>query len=100
MYAGFHRAREQIPADSIIDIRYEDLIAAPVEVLRKIYTQLQLGEFESVESEHRAWAEEQHRKYRVSKHKLPAEKENKIRAAWPEYFARYGYTHSPAATQA
>src|SRR4051794_25837920 len=49
MYESFEQDRELVPAGRLVDIRYEDLVADPVEEMREIYTKLALGDFGDVE---------------------------------------------------
>ena len=91
MYAAFEKQRGQIDPGRLIDVRYEDLIANPIGVLRQIYETLRLSEFDSVEPTIRQWVESEHRDYKRNQHQLPADKEATIRSAWQDYFDRYGY---------
>ena len=91
MYASFHASRATLPEGCIIDVRYEDLVADPATTVRKIYTDLGLGEFEPVEAPLRQWIHEHHRGYQANTHQLPPEDEKLIKHAWAEYFTRYGY---------
>ncbi len=91
MYAAYHRDRDQIEPGHLVEIRYEDLIAAPVEQMEAIYAKLRLGDFESVREPLTQWAQTQHRQYKTNQHRLPAEDERLIRDQWRDYFTRYGY---------
>lgn len=91
MYDAFHRQREQIAADHLIDIRYEDLVSDPVGQVERIYRQLHLGGFDPVRETLQQWAETEHRDYQTNRHRLPADQEQRIRAEWADYFQRYGY---------
>jgi len=91
MYDAFHRDRDQIPAENLIDIRYEDLIADPVEQVESIYSRLRLGDFDHVRERLETWAQTQHREYRANRHELPEAQEALIRREWADYFTRYGY---------
>lgn len=91
MYAAFHASRQTIPEGSLVDIRYEDLVADPISTLQQVYDQLDLGEFEPLENPLRHWINEHHRGYKANQHQLPAEDEERIKDAWKEYFSRYGY---------
>lgn len=91
MYASFHRDRDQIPANRIIDIRYEDLIADPVGMLERIYQTLHLSDFETIRADIQQWVDTEHREYQTNQHKLDPAAETMIRQAWSEYFDRYGY---------
>ncbi|WP_164103448.1 sulfotransferase family protein [Candidatus Laterigemmans baculatus] len=91
MYAAFHADRDAVPPGSIIDIRYEDLVADPVGSLRDVYQALELGDFAPVERPLQSWVEENHRGYKPNEHRLPEEDEALIQDRWSDYFARYGY---------
>lgn len=43
MYEAYHRTVHLIPADRLCEIGYEDLVADPMETLRRLYQQLNLG---------------------------------------------------------
>lgn len=91
MYAAYDRDRSKIEPSHLIEVRYEDLIAAPVQQLEAIYAKLRLGDFESVREPLTQWAETQHREYKTNQHRLPEEDEQLIREQWRSYFERYGY---------
>ncbi len=91
MYDAFHQDRDEIPSHRLIDLRYEDLIADPVESLRGIYDTLRLADFDSVEADLRTWVETEHRGYEANKHHLDAETEAVLKRRWSDYFQRYGY---------
>ncbi|HTQ40158.1 MAG TPA: sulfotransferase, partial [Pirellulales bacterium] len=48
MYRGFNRQRAAIPDNQICELKYEDLVRDPIGQLRRIYEQLELGDFEAV----------------------------------------------------
>ncbi len=54
MYASFEAARALVPASNLIDVHYEELIAAPEATVEKIYAQLQLGDFS--QTRHWLWS--------------------------------------------
>ena len=63
MYAAFNRDRKEIEQHRLIDIRYEDLTADPVETMQKIYDQLRLSDFDSIRPAIETWARTEHRDY-------------------------------------
>ncbi|QDT02591.1 Sulfotransferase domain protein [Rubripirellula lacrimiformis] len=91
MYGAFHRDRDQLPSGRLMDVRYEDLVADPVAVLRNIYQSLHLSDFDAVCPVIEEWVESEHRGYQPNKHQLEPATEAMIRGAWKEYFDRYGY---------
>jgi len=92
MYRAFHEQRQSIEPSRIIDVRYEDLTASPVETLKSIYSELRLGDFDSVQPLIESWVENEHRSYQTNDHKLPSDQEARIREAWSEYFETYKYS--------
>ncbi len=95
MYDAFEAQRECIPRGQLIEMRYEDLVAAPFESIQKIYEQLDLGNFESVK-EPLTKRLENHSKYRTNSHPIDAEMEKEILRRWHAYAERYGYLNSTA----
>ncbi|TWU36566.1 Sulfotransferase domain protein [Novipirellula aureliae] len=91
MYAAFHEGRKTVSEDRLIDIRYEDLIADPVEMLRMIYTTLHLSDFDSVEPIIKQWVEIEHKGYQTNQLQLDSDADAEIHSHWETYFKRYGY---------
>ncbi|MEM0925553.1 MAG: sulfotransferase [Planctomycetota bacterium] len=91
MYRAFFRDRDGIEKGRIVELRYEDLIADPVENLERIYKTLHLSEFDSVRPIVEKWVQTEHRNYRVNQHQLRDEDAATIEEAWHEYFEAYGY---------
>jgi len=91
MYDAFHRCRDDFSPQRLIDVRYEDLIAQPVDTMRNIYETLRLSDFEPVEDSIRNWADHEHRHYKTNQHQLDADTEALIRREWSDYFTRYQY---------
>ncbi|MEO8271555.1 MAG: sulfotransferase, partial [Aureliella sp.] len=90
MYSQFESDRGQVAPNHLVDIRYEDLVAEPVETLRGLYQQLQLGDFSLVEPALRTRLEH-HQEYQTNTHDIDPELEREILQRWPDYARRYGY---------
>ena len=91
MYDAFHESRDSIEPHRLVDVRYEELIAEPVDTMRRIYESLRLSDFEPVQPLIEAWAEREHRQYQPNRLKISASAEERIRDRWADYFQRYGY---------
>ncbi|TWT53090.1 Sulfotransferase domain protein [Rubripirellula amarantea] len=91
MYRAFHRDRDKIPANRLIDIRYEDLTSDPVATLERVYHDLHLTDFDSVRPIIQEWVENEHRGYQTNSHDLDTNDKESIETAWRDYFERYGY---------
>lgn len=90
MYRAFDRDRASIPDSQIIDVRYEEFIAKPVQTLEKIYKYLDLGPYDSIRSN---WENksEQERGYQTNKLQIDPEQEAMILDRWSDYARKYGY---------
>jgi hypothetical protein len=97
MYERFEQDRELVPAGRLVDVRYEDLVAAPVDQMREVYTRLGLGEFKAVEPALMRHALKS-RDYRTNTYTLPLELADRVRRRWAPYFERYGYNGHEAAS--
>jgi hypothetical protein len=96
----FERAEQErhgLAPQQLIEVRYEDLVARPVETLAEIYRQLELGDFAPVRPllERRL---DNLRGYRATGHRLPAEAERWIAKSCAGLMRHYGY--QPDATAA
>ncbi len=90
MYDAFEQERQQIDDSQIVDVRYEDLAAEPLEIVRSLYSQLDLGDFDQVEKQlkHRL---ADHGDYQPNLHAIDSSLRQQVTERWPEYTRRYGY---------
>ena len=99
MYEGFESQRNSIANNQICDVRYEDLVKDPMGQIRRIYRDLDLGDFENIRPAVEEYVEKQ-RDYRVNRHTLDPEIERAIAVRWASYGNKYGYHLTPASTMA
>jgi omega-hydroxy-beta-dihydromenaquinone-9 sulfotransferase len=90
MYASFEAARQLVPKDNLIDVRYEDLIANPDETMAHVYGQLGLGDY-SVVRPLIAERFANDREYKVNEHRIDPDLDAAVLAHWGDYARRYGY---------
>jgi omega-hydroxy-beta-dihydromenaquinone-9 sulfotransferase len=90
MYRGFNRQRPSIADNQICELKYEDLVRDPMKELRRIYQELELGDFDTACAHIEAHVGSQ-KDYKTNKHELEPELKNEIRRRWADYFERYGY---------
>ena len=90
MYGGFKDQRQRLDPASIIDVRYEDLIANPVQKVGEIYDKLQLGDFRLVRDRIAEFVDQQ-KDYKTNKHHMDDALKRQIRERWSGYFEWYGY---------
>jgi omega-hydroxy-beta-dihydromenaquinone-9 sulfotransferase len=90
MYGGFEEQRQRLNPASIIDVRYEELVADPVRMIEEIYRRLELGDYGPVRAKIAAFVGEQ-QGYQTNKHPMEPGLQARIRKRWGAYFERYGY---------
>ena len=91
MYRAYDRQREMLAPGQLMEIRYEDLVQDPVEVLREAYQRLDLGDFSVVEPALRA-ATRSSKSYRTNEYALDEKIREEIMSRWSGYATRFGYT--------
>jgi omega-hydroxy-beta-dihydromenaquinone-9 sulfotransferase len=91
MYRGFHAHRDSIPAEQIMDVCYEDLVANPKATVRQIYDQLNLGDYEEI-SARLGQMLEGHREYQVNRHQTDPKWQTEVVNYCADYAHRYGYS--------
>ena len=90
MYRGFDQQRPFIDDSRICEVRYEDLVKDPLGELRRIYQQLDLGDFEQVRDKIAASVNDR-KSYRTTPHSLEEPIKTQIRHRWGKYLEKYGY---------
>jgi hypothetical protein len=91
MYAAFERDRGLVPAGQLCEVRYEDLVASPIEQMATIYEQVGLGEFEAVRPKLEAYFA-QKADYKTNRYELEPEMAAEVARRWSGYIERYGYS--------
>jgi omega-hydroxy-beta-dihydromenaquinone-9 sulfotransferase len=90
MYRKLDETRSLVDPSRFHELRYEDLVRAPVEEMRKLYDHLGLGDFDLVRLKLESYFAAQ-REYRTNRYAQPLEVRAKIAARWGEVIRRYGY---------
>ncbi len=91
MYHGFNEQVESVPAANLVQVRYEDVVASPVEEIAKIYDRLELGDFDAIRPKLEATVQGNKDYQRNKHHSLPPILVSEIRRRWSGYIERYGY---------
>lgn len=91
MYETFERDRDLVPPGQLCDVRYEDLVARPLDEMERIYGELGLGEFEAVRPKMTAYFDAK-ADYKTNRYQLPDELAAEVGRRWSGYFDRYGYS--------
>ncbi|MEO2009570.1 MAG: sulfotransferase [Pirellulaceae bacterium] len=91
MYNGFEKQRSQITANRLHEIRYEDMVADPVQQMEKLYEQMELGGFDSLRPQLEAFVAKR-RDYQPNIHSgVSADLIREIKTRWANYIDRYEY---------
>ena len=90
MYTAFESQRASIDSSNITDVRYEDLITEPSAQIERIYADLNLGDFEEVRESLETYLQTQ-KDYKVNKHAMDQDLEQRIKERWGNIFEKYGY---------
>ncbi len=96
MYDSYHAYRAHVPAEQIIDVRYDDLIRDPLGKMREIYQHLGLGSMEPALEGFREYLRPR-TSYVTNRHQLPEYWHERIRTEWSAYFDTFGYQDDAAA---
>lgn len=97
MYRGFDAGVGSIPAGQFAQVGYEELVADPATTVERLYTQLNLGDFNGV----RQQLEKRlsgHKSYQPNRHEVDDQMEQEILRRWPEYAAKFGYATTTRVT--
>ncbi|MGO8744588.1 MAG: sulfotransferase family protein [Thermoguttaceae bacterium] len=90
MYAAFDRDRALIPPSHFAEVRYEDLVRDMVGQMRRIYDELDLGEFDKLLPALQKFVASQ-ADYKKNRYQLAPEVRDEIARRWSGYIAQYGY---------
>jgi hypothetical protein len=93
MYQAFDGDRASVPDNQIIDVRYEQFVAKPVQTLEAIYKHLDLGPCEQVRSNWESKSD-QEQGYQTNKLQIDPQQEAIILDRWSDYARKYGYLDS------
>jgi len=90
MYEAFDRDRGLIGPGQYCEIRYEDLIAKPVDQMQLVYEQLELGDFETVRPAIEEYFAGQ-KDYKTNRYQVSPELRAEITHRWGKFLTEYGY---------
>ncbi len=94
MHERWEATREMIPPGRLVEVRYEDLVDNVVGHMRRIYEQLDLGQFDEMKPAIEAYVAD-HADYRAHRYEPPPELRREIYRRWRPYFERHGYDLDP-----
>ncbi len=93
---GYFRQRDQLPAGSLLEIRFEDLVSKPIESVRRVYEAFDLSGFDEVLPQVEAyWSERSD--HRSNRTRLDDPVRAEIDRRWSHYMETFGYEKTPVA---
>jgi len=90
MYAAFDRDRPLLDDAQLCEVRYEDVVADPVDRMRTVYARLALSDFEHVRPAVEQYAKD-YRDYRTNRYEVSTRVHDEITRRWRWFAERYGY---------
>lgn len=90
MYTTLEETRGLVAPNRFHELRYEDLVHDPVNQIQRIYSQLDLGDFEPVRPALERYLED-NQDYKTNSYKLDPEVRDEITRRWGEQIEKYGY---------
>ena len=87
---SYFAQKDKIPKGQLVEIRYEDLIADPLRLMQKIYTELDLPDFGKAKTSMQLHLEKQ-ANYAKNVHKIDKDTIHKIDEHWGFTIKRWGY---------
>ncbi|MEN6557459.1 MAG: sulfotransferase [Thermoguttaceae bacterium] len=90
MYEAFDRDRPLLGKGQFCEVRYEQLVANPLEEMRRVYQELELGDFEAARPGVEAYFTGQ-KNYRTNRYEITPEIKAEIGRRWKKYAQQYGY---------
>lgn len=92
MYAAYHQQRTAIPAENLIEIRFETLMQSPLSEMERVYEQLQLGKFSAARPNLEAYFQRK-KNHQRNLFSIDEQLRMEIDSHWSIYMQLFGYTH-------
>jgi omega-hydroxy-beta-dihydromenaquinone-9 sulfotransferase len=90
MYETFERERSLIGRGQFCEVRYENLVANPIAEMRRVYEELQLGDFETVRPAMEDYFAGK-KDYKTNRYQMTPELRTEITRRWGTFIRQYGY---------
>jgi hypothetical protein len=90
MYESFERDRGLLGRGQFCEIRYEELIASPLAQMRRVYDELELGDFEAARPAIEKYFAGQ-KDYKTNRYEMTPQLQAEITRRWAAFIERYGY---------
>ena len=95
MYSDFTNQVEKIPSSQFTEIRYEDLVANPIQEMQRLYKELGYDNFSQAKPKLEQYLADQ-KDYKTNRYEIEEDLKKQIDSRWNEYLHRYGYQDTPS----
>lgn len=90
MYSAYFEQRQEIPANQLVEVKFEDLVANPISEINRVYEQLEIGGFEqavpAIEQYFDSRKDHQNNPFSIDQ-----TLQSEIDSNWHQYMEAYGY---------
>ena len=92
MYESFWEDSANLPENQFVNISFKELTGSPVETMERLYSQLELGDFEPARERLIPYCEAK-KSHKKNKYEIDTELQNRIleHPVWKQYMEKYGY---------
>jgi hypothetical protein len=90
MYEALEQDRALVPPGRFSEVHYEDLVADPIGQMRRIYAELELGQFDQVLPALKEYVAG-HADYQPNRYQMSPETQAEVAHQWGDFIRRYGY---------
>jgi hypothetical protein len=90
MHRAYSEQKHLIPPGNLCEVRYEDLVQNPVAEMRRIYRELNLGDFEHAQPNVEAYLASQ-KDYAPNRYTIAPATRAQILRRWGDFMREYGY---------
>lgn len=90
MYEAFEQDRPLVGPGQFCEVRYEELVANPIDEMRRVYEELQLGDFDAVRPAIEGYFAGK-KDYKTNRYEMTPELQAEITRRWATYIEQYGY---------
>ncbi|MHA1865211.1 MAG: sulfotransferase family protein [Candidatus Heimdallarchaeaceae archaeon] len=90
MHKRLYEDIQNLPEGHYVEVKYEDLVANPLENLKRIYDKLSLGDFNEVKLIISSYLDSI-KEFKAASYSIPPEEKEKITTEWIDMIEKWGY---------
>lgn len=90
MYTAYFEQRTELPANQLVEVKFEELVADPVAEMNRVYEQLEMGEFDQVKPAVEQYFQSK-KDHKTNPFSLDPTLQMEIDNNWHQYMEAFGY---------